>query len=286
MVDFDQDKPAAATSLRASNPQILDNQEALQDAINREHIFSGTSSNTQTGDHTQGSARCFFTDTAPATRIDGANFIETDNGSLWIDTDDNAFYIMTDYSEAVAADKWTPISEELYETFLANPRVFLDTLGVTGKLTALADAEVTTTLDVGTSLDIAGTIAVVGTIDDDSMSTATDTNIATSESIKVYADAAPAAQMEPSTYAGGETTTLANGLIVKFGFKSGNGAKTITFGTAFPTAAISLTFTEKITVAAGGGTINSGVTSLSASSAVVWINTQNTTGAYWIAMGY
>ena len=41
---------------------------------------------------------------------------------------------------------------------------------------------------VGGTLDIQGTIPVVGTLDDDTMATATDTTLATSESIKAYAD--------------------------------------------------------------------------------------------------
>ncbi|HEB26926.1 MAG TPA: hypothetical protein ENI05_03985 [Porticoccus sp.] len=44
------------------------------------------------------------------------------------------------------------------------------------------------TLDVTTSVDIAGTVVVVGTIDDDTMAAATDTTIATSESITAYID--------------------------------------------------------------------------------------------------
>jgi len=39
-----------------------------------------------------------------------------------------------------------------------------------------------------TSLDIAGTVAVVAVIDDDTMATATDTNLSTSEAIKAYVD--------------------------------------------------------------------------------------------------
>lgn len=135
---FDKDIPTSGTSLRASNPQILENQESTQEAVNNEHIFAGTAAGTQTGDHTQGSARCFFAATAPALRIDGNNFIVTDNGSLWIDTDDNALSIMTDYSQGVAADKWTLVSAEVIATLLGSARTFLDALTVTG-LTTIND---------------------------------------------------------------------------------------------------------------------------------------------------
>lgn len=45
-----------------------------------------------------------------------------------------------------------------------------------------------TTLAASTSLNVASTIAIVGTLDDDTMGTATDTTLATSESIKAYTD--------------------------------------------------------------------------------------------------
>ncbi len=124
---FDKDKPSASTSLRASNPEMLANQAQLQTAINNEHIFSGTSAGTQTGDHTQGSARCFSQAGAPATRIDGAGFLSTDLGSLWIDTDDNAMYILT-----ATAPTWTLISTEVIATLLAANRIFAGTLDVLG----------------------------------------------------------------------------------------------------------------------------------------------------------
>ena len=49
-------------------------------------------------------------------------------------------------------------------------------------------AIVATTVVANTSLDINGTVVLVGTIDDDTMGTATDTTVATSESIKAYVD--------------------------------------------------------------------------------------------------
>ncbi len=116
---FDKDKPAASTSLRASNPEMLANQSQLQTAINNEHIFSGTSAGTQTGDHTQGSARCFPQAGAPATRIDGAGFLSTDLGSLWVDTDDNALYILT-----ATVPTWTPVSTEVIATMLTLANTF------------------------------------------------------------------------------------------------------------------------------------------------------------------
>jgi len=93
-------------------------------------------------------------------------------------------------------------------------------------------------------------------------------------------------EWDPTAYTGGETTTYPNAFIIKGGLKTGTGAKTITFGTAFPNACISLTFTDVAPAATAGGTNNT-VVSLSAASADVWINTDaDVTGAYWIAIGW
>ena len=62
-------------------------------------------------------------------------------------------------------------------------------------------------------------------IDDDTMATATDTTLATSESIKVYVDDSSTDGFSPTIYASEESVTLPNGLIMKFG--------TVTFGSAF-----------------------------------------------------
>ena len=48
---FDKDKPAASTSLRSSNPEILANWSQIQTALNLDHEFAGTASGTQTGKH-------------------------------------------------------------------------------------------------------------------------------------------------------------------------------------------------------------------------------------------
>ena len=92
-------------------------------------------------------------------------------------------------------------------------------------------------------------------IDDDTMATATDTTLATSESIKAYVDSAP--NFTPSSYAGGESVTLPNGLIMKFGIATGptsQTAITITFADAFPNGIISAQATATNTSAGNGAT--------------------------------
>jgi len=180
---YDKDKPSASTSLRSSNPEILANWSQLQTAIDNQHNFTGTSAGTQTGDHTQGSAITFSQASAPATRIDAAGFLSTDLGSLWTDTDDNALYVLT-----ATVPTWTPVSTEVIATLLAANRTFLGTLDVTGTLAALGAMTVATTLDVVGNIDPTSYETTNGGfLNDDSMLTATDTSVASSDSILKFA---------------------------------------------------------------------------------------------------
>jgi len=99
----------------------------------------------------------------------------------------------------------------------------------------IADANVTTAKIADANVTFA---KLTDVIDDDTMATASATKLATSESIKAYVDASSTSGFLPSSYTGGESVTLPNGLIMKFGISSiGSGAtKTITFGTSFTSA--------------------------------------------------
>ena len=72
--------------------------------------------------------------------------------------------------------------------------------------------------------------AEVAILDEDDMVSNSDTALATQQSIKTYVDAT-AGGFTPSTYAGEESVTLPNGLIMKFGtvLAAGNSATTVTF---------------------------------------------------------
>ena len=124
-------------------------------------------------------------------------------------------------------------------------------------------------------------------IDDDTMATATDTTLATSESIKAYVDAT-AGGFTPSTYAGEESVTLPNGLILKTGFfsdETGGEGKAVDYGSAFPNATISVQLTQ-----VGGttsSTPNARVTTYSASGFTMYVNTTaGVLGNFWTAIGY
>ena len=81
----------------------------------------------------------------------------------------------------------------------------------------------------------------VAILDEDDMVSNSDTALATQQSIKTYVDAT-AGGFTPSTYAGEDSVTFPNGLIMKWGISflsSGGGA--VTFPVAFPTACINIT---------------------------------------------
>jgi hypothetical protein len=119
----------------------------------------------------------------------------------------------------------------------------------------------------------------VSILDDDTMATASATTLATSESIKAYVDSAP--NFTPSAYAGGESVTFPNGLIMKWGISTLNGAgDTITFGTAFPNAVVNV-IGNKVGADTGD---NLGVTSFS--TTVINVNPASSGTYHWQAIGY
>ncbi len=114
-MSWNKDNPAAGIAAKTLDDHIRTNQTALETAIDNEHDF--TTGGTQTGDHTQGSARCFCQDAEPTTRIDGTAFGATDLGSMWVDTNsspDNQFNILT-----ALPHTWTPISDEVIAVAVA-----------------------------------------------------------------------------------------------------------------------------------------------------------------------
>lgn len=85
----------------------------------------------------------------------------------------------------------------------------------------------------------------VDIIDDDTMATATDESLATSESIKAYVDSVAA--FDPNPYAGEESLTFPNGLIMKWGESPTvpvDSSYTVNLTTAFPTAVLNIQLTK------------------------------------------
>ena len=85
------------------------------------------------------------------------------------------------------------------------------------------------------------------------------------------------------TYSGGESHTFVGGLIMKMGYEARSGTNTtVEFGTAFPTALISVTVTIKDDTQRDTTTVvnNEGVSSF------IIEQSEAATGYYWIAIGH
>jgi hypothetical protein len=92
----------------------------------------------------------------------------------------------------------------------------------------------------------AGAVEEVAILDEDDLVTDSATALATQQSIKAYVDASNTIGFTPSTYAGGESVTLPNGLIMKFGLHTTTtGTNAITFGTAFPSGCINVQYSRQ-----------------------------------------
>lgn len=126
--------------------------------------------------------------------------------------------------------------------------------------------------------------AEVSILDEDDMTSDSATALATQQSIKAYVDTTTA--FTPSTYIGGESVTLPNGLIMKFGtVTAGITGTTVSFASAFPTAAIWASAcpnsSDNLTQSTGYAG-KASVDSLSTSG----VNVSCNGSAYWQAIGY
>ncbi len=127
--------------------------------------------------------------------------------------------------------------------------------------------------------------AEVSILDEDDMTSDSATALATQQSIKAYVDGGGG--FTPSTYAGEESVTLPNRLIMKFGTKSvgSDGTAAVSFATAFPggIAQVQLTFQTTINVGSDAGLSAS---SQSVTGFTIQNGAANTETVAWMAIGY
>ena len=129
--------------------------------------------------------------------------------------------------------------------------------------------------------------AEVTILDEDTLVTDSATALATQQSIKAYVDNS-AAVFAPSTYAGEESVTLPNGLIMKFGKVTGTAEVTISYGTPFPNGVLSIVITNIDSGSgASAGSANPHVkTGYTTSQFDCYINESADGGTFWQAIGY
>ena len=252
--------------------EVQDLRKGVGIRMDKEHVTAASSS--AGGEHKQGSARAFFQDTAPTTQLDGGAWIAGDTGSLWFDTNstpDNIVYVLTNHA---STGTWTLLSVSMIAEIVAAAHQWADvqtfdvqtvhtlgilsnadiTLGAADDLVGSATSAINMNAfdvdengvgTIGTSFNIASTVVVVGTIDDDTMGTATDTTLATSESVKAYADAqnvSHAGQIKGWANLNGEDGTNNASYNVTSTVRSAEGIYVITWDTDFASADYCVTF--------------------------------------------
>jgi hypothetical protein len=127
--------------------------------------------------------------------------------------------------------------------------------------------------------------AEVSILDEDDMVSDSDTAIATQQSIKAYVDGLP--NFSPLSYAGEESVTLPNGLIMKFGrvSKTTNGNHTVTFATPFPNSIVSVNAISNTTQPETISVMITGTPSLTTMIVGIF-DEQHLSGFFWQAIGY
>lgn len=166
-------------------------------------------------------------------------------------------------------------------------------LHIDGKL-RIKDAGITPALIAGDAvttpaiLDANVTFAkLTDVIDDDTMSTATDTTLATSKSIKAYVDTSKTSSFTPSDYTGEESVTLPNGLIMKFGQVTvgTNATKVVSFGSSFPNSVISINATFNQNMGTSGDQVHVSAHTISVDEFKL-TNATSSALVGWMAIGY
>lgn len=140
---------------------------------------------------------------------------------------------------------------------------------------------------IGRTTAGAGAAEEVTINDDDDLSSASAITLATDESIKAYVDTSKTSSFTPSTYAGEESVTLPNGLIMKWGYKATVSTNdSISFPVAFPTACVNVSATSSEENSTERWPMK--VSSLSVGGFNIKHGNSTITnyGAYWQAFGY
>lgn len=256
-------KPAATTTLRSSNPEILANNTALESAIGQDHEFS--TGGTNTGKHLQ----VTFDDplgAAPATVAASELVLYTldvgGKAELHVEDEDENTLQMTSGGDLYSSTGLTVTTNATFNGGI--------TLGAGDDLIGSATSDITfntnkftvagatgNTLVAGT-LDVQGNIDPTtyettngGFLDEDAMGSDAADKVASQQSIKKYVDdnttMVPAVTGAGTGYGGEESITFANGIIFKHGTESVATDTTddVTYGTAFPTAFITAFATYK-----------------------------------------
>lgn len=251
---WDKDKPASSTSMRSSNPQILANWSALETAFGQDHEFS--TGGTNSGNHEvitmeeESSAGASSTNELHVQAIDGGSgqpefAITSEDGNELQMTKDGDLFSSAGLTVTSASTFNGSITLGAGDDLIGSSTS--DITFNTNKFTVAGDSGNTViagTLSVGGTLDVTGNIDPTtyettngGFLNSDTMTGVADNTVASSDSIKNYADSiAPTPDSDDNDSTG--SYSFGNGLIIKYGKSNAtaNDDTTVTFGTPFPNA--------------------------------------------------
>lgn len=263
---FDKDKPAASTSLRSSNPELLANQSQMQSAFNLDHEFAGTAAGTQTGKHEvltmqeESSAGASSTNEGHFQIIDGGSqpelaFTSEDGDELQF-TKDGDLYSSDNLVVDGTSTLTGAIGAAASITIGAGADLLLSTtsdITISGNTFTVAGATGNTVI-AGT-LDVTGNIDPTtyettngGFLDEDAMGSDAADKVASQQSIKAYVDAqtpAAAALTKAWVQHAADGTIAGSGYNITSTAKTGGatGRYTVTWDTNFADANYSVVIT-------------------------------------------
>jgi len=258
-MSFDKTKPAATTTLRNSNPEILANNAAIEAALDQDHDY--TTGSTQTGKHNKVTLKEESSDQTTAAN-EMAIYCKDDSGapSLYLrpQSSGTAIKVATnDGKLSVAASDLATATVSMSNKTLTSPVI---NTGVSG----------------------------TAVLDEDDMASDSATKLATQQSVKAYVDDSIDAldDFDPSSYAGEESVTMPNGFTIKFGTanSTSDDAQTFTFDSAFTNTCISVVTNRR----SANAEMVLPVTSVSINGFTInrHKDISDTEAFYWIALGY
>jgi len=227
---WDKTQPQESDAINTGPADIQANNAAIETALDKDHDF--TTGGTQTGKHNMVSLieAADIGTGAEGLPILGAQTADGKAELVFTDEDDNDVQLtsggsipsastdMLDEDDLASDSATQTASQQSIKAFI-----------VSGTATMAAKTLTSPVLNTGVS----GTAV----LDEDDMASDSATKLATQQSIKAYIDALIAALMTPESYAGNESITFPNGLILKQGTATVDTTPVdATFAEAFPTA--------------------------------------------------
>jgi hypothetical protein len=209
--------------------------------------------------------------------VDNATFVTGSSGT----TDDSSLEVNGSGRLQVKSSGVT--TDKLGASAVTTSKI-ADATGTTDGVTFVKLRQLETMKLIGNVTGSTAAPAQVSILDEDDMSSDSATSVATQQSTKAYVD--NGGGMSPTSYSGGETTSMTNGMILKCGQVniSANSAGTVTFGTAFPSGIVTVVATI---VEDSNNDRNPPKIGTQSASAITIRNTHGSAYDYnWMAIGY